>query len=129
MKKEIHTKEAPQAIGPYSQAILTKDHLFISGQIGLDPKTGKLVGDTIQEQTRQVLKNIEAILQEAGLVWKNIVRTEIYLIDLWHFEEMNAVYQEVFSEDPKPARHAVEVRRLPKDALVEIVCVAVTLVN
>ena len=121
---QIVTDQAPKAIGPYSQAICAGDYVFVSGQIAIDPAIGKLAGDTIEEQTRQVLKNIEAILAAQGLTLENIVKTEVYLNDLKDFSAMNNIYAEKFSYTIKPARATVQISKLPLDALVEISCVA-----
>ena len=124
MKKIISTAESPAAIGPYSQAVEKKDMLFISGQIPVNAATGEINGNTISEQTRQVLKNISAILKQAGMTKINVVKTTCYLRDMNNFQEMNNIYAEVFSEDP-PARATVEVSRLPKDVLIEIEAIAI----
>lgn len=121
---KIETDQAPSAIGPYSQAICAGDYVFVSGQIAIDPSLGKLVGETIEEQTIQVLKNIEAILVAKGLTLENVVKTEVYLKDLKDFSEMNSLYGEKFSFSIKPARATVQVSKLPLDALIEISCVA-----
>jgi len=123
MKKAISTKKAPAAIGPYSQAIQVGNLLYTSGQIPIDPDTGSIVAGDIKEQTRQSLLNVQAILLEAGLTMGNVVKTIVFLADMNDFAEMNAVYEEFFSE-PFPARSAVAVKALPKGALVEIEVVA-----
>jgi len=123
MKKAISTKKAPAAIGPYSQAIQVGNLLYTSGQIPIDPDTGSIVAGGIKEQTRQSLLNVRAILLEAGLTMGNVVKTTVFLTDMNDFAEMNAVYEEFFSE-PFPARSAVAVKALPKGALVEIEVVA-----
>lgn len=120
----VSTDDAPKAIGPYSQAIRVDNFLFVSGQIPIDPKTGAFAGKDIETQTEQVLKNIEAILAKEGLSFENVVKTEVYMKDLSHFTKMNEIYGKWFSHDPKPARQALEVARLPKDALIEISCIA-----
>jgi 2-iminobutanoate/2-iminopropanoate deaminase len=122
-KTVISTAAAPAAIGPYSQAIRTGDLLFVSGQIPLDPATGQLLGGDIRAQTRQVLKNLAAILEAAGSSLGRVVKTTVYLRDLGEFAAMNEVYAEFFSEQP-PARATVQVARLPRDAAVEIEVVA-----
>lgn len=116
--------KAPKAIGPYSQAVKAGQFLFLSGQIPLDPMTGKVVGSTVEEQTSQALKNVEAILEAEGLSLSNVVRAEVYLKDMNDFSAMNKVYAEKFSQSVKPARHAMQVAKLPLDALVEITCIA-----
>lgn len=120
----IVTKQAPQAIGPYSQAIQAGSFLFVSGQIAMDP-SGNMTGKTIEEQTLQVLKNIEAILEASGLKLEHVVKTEVYLTDLKDFPAMNRIYAEKFSGAVKPARATIQVSKLPKDALVEISCMAI----
>ncbi len=119
----INTDKAPKAIGPYSQAVKYENFLFVSGQIALDPKTGELVGSTVEEQTRQVMENIKAILEEAELNFNHVVKTTIYLKYISDFDKVNRVYGEYFPEH-KPARATVEVSNLPKGALVEIEVIA-----
>ena len=121
--KAIVTDKAPAAIGPYSQAIQIGQLLFTSGQIPIDPETGALVEGGIQEQARQSLNNIKAILNAAGTNMGAVVKTTVFLQDMNDFAAMNEVYAEFFQE-PYPARSAVQVGRLPKDALVEIETVA-----
>ena len=121
--KVISTKKAPAAIGPYSQAIQVGNLVYTSGQIPIDPSTGAFVEGGIEEQTRQSLTNVKAILEEAGLSMSNVVKTTVFMADMGNFAEMNAVYAEFFTE-PYPARSAVAVKTLPKDALVEIEVVA-----
>ena len=123
MKKVISTPKAPAAIGPYSQAIQVGNLIYTSGQIPIDPATGQLVEGGIKEQTRQSLSNIQAILQEAGLTMTSVVKTTVFMADMADFAEMNSVYAEFFTE-PYPARSAVAVKTLPKNALVEIEVVA-----
>jgi 2-iminobutanoate/2-iminopropanoate deaminase len=123
-KKIISTDKAPKAIGPYSQAVMVGDMLFVSGQLALDPQTGKFVSDSIEAQTRQVLKNLGAILEAAGMSFSDVVQCGVFLKDLNDFQKMNAVYAEVFKENP-PARATVEVARLPRDGKVEIALTAV----
>ena len=123
-KTTVKTDKAPGAIGPYSQAIVASGFLFVSGQIPLDPRTGELVEGGVGEQTRQVLKNIEAVLEEAGAGLEDVVKTTVYLTDLAAFEEFNSVYGEFFIE-PYPARATIGVSALPKGALVEVDAVAV----
>ena len=123
MKKVISTSKAPAAIGPYSQAIQVGNLIYTSGQIPIDPATGQLVEGGIKEQTRQSLSNIQAILQEAGLTMASVVKTTAFMADMADFAEMNSVYAEFFTE-PYPARSAVAVKTLPKNALVEIEVVA-----
>ena len=117
--KVIATKNAPAAIGPYSQAIEVNGFVYASGQIPIDPETGAFVPGGIREQTRQCLRNVSAILQEAGTDLSHVVKTTVYLADIADFAAMNEVYATFFSE-PYPARSAVAVRDLPKGALVEV---------
>jgi len=121
--KVISTKQAPAAIGPYSQAIQVGNLVYTSGQIPIDPATGTFVEGGIKEQTRQSLSNVRAILEEAGLTMANVIKTTVFLADMADFAEMNAVYAEFFTE-PYPARSAVAVKTLPKGALIEIEVVA-----
>ena len=121
--KRISTKNAPAAIGPYSQAIQVGNLVYTSGQIPIDPSTGAFVEGGIKEQTRQSLTNVKAILEEAGLSMSNVVKTTVFMADMGDFAEMNAVYAEFFTE-PYPARSAVAVKTLPKGALVEIEVIA-----
>ena len=121
--KVISTKQAPAAIGPYSQAIQVGDLVYTSGQIPIDPATGAFAEGGIKEQTRQSLTNVKAIFEEAGLSMSNVVKTTVFMTDMGDFADMNAVYAEFFSE-PYPARSAVAVKTLPKGALIEIEVVA-----
>lgn len=123
MKQVIHTDKAPAAIGPYSQAIQVGQMLFTSGQVPIDPETGAIVEGGIQEQARQSLNNIKAILNAAGTNMGAVVKTTVFLQDMNDFAAMNEVYAQFFQE-PYPARSAVQVSRLPKDALVEIEAIA-----
>jgi len=124
LKEQITTSEAPKAIGPYSQAVRVDGFLFISGILPIDPKTGQMVEMNIRDQTLQVMNNLEAILEAAGLKISNVVKTTIFLKDLSHFNEVNDIYGSFFSEIP-PARSCIEVSRLPKDALIEIEAIAI----
>ncbi|MCX7759587.1 MAG: RidA family protein [Hydrogenothermaceae bacterium] len=123
MMQIIQTEKAPQAIGPYSQAIKYENLVFISGQIAIDPATNQFIGGDIKEQTVRVLENIKAILEEAGLNLNHVIKTTIYLKNLEDFQTVNQIYGEYFKEH-KPARATVEVSRLPKDALIEIEVIA-----
>lgn len=123
MKKIIATKNAPQAIGPYSQAVQAGDMLFISGQIPLDPATSEIVGRTAAEQSEQVFKNIGAILKAAGLDYQDVVKTTVLLKSIQDFASVNEVYARYFTGE-YPARAAYEVGNLPKNALVEIEAIA-----
>jgi len=119
----IKTNRAPEAIGPYSQAVKAGDLVFCSGQIPLDPVNMTLVGETIADQTEQVLLNLSEVLKAAGTGLEKVVKTTVFLKDMNNFVEMNEVYAKFFG-DHKPARATVEVARLPKDVLVEIECTA-----
>jgi 2-iminobutanoate/2-iminopropanoate deaminase len=119
MKKKIATKNAPQAVGPYSQAIQYGDFLFVSGQIAMDPQTGALVEGDIEAQTERVLKNVVAIIEAAGMTVQNAVKCTCFLKDMNDFIRFNSVYESYFGES-LPARETVEVSRLPKDVLVEV---------
>jgi 2-iminobutanoate/2-iminopropanoate deaminase len=124
MKKEILTSSAPAPIGPYSQAIDTGSMVFCSGQIPLDPSTGAIVGEgDVEAQTRQVMRNISEVLQQAGLGFQQVIKTTIFLKNMADFPKVNAVYAESF-QAPYPARSTVEVARLPKDVAVEIEVIA-----
>ncbi len=123
MKKVIRTDKAPMAIGPYSQAVEVNGMLFISGQIPLDPATGKLVQGGIKEQTHQVFKNIQAILSEAGYSFADVVKSTCLLENIADFKEMNEVYSLYYTEN-QPARAAYAVKDLPLDALIEIETIA-----
>ena len=125
MLRKISTDKAPAAIGPYSQAVKAGNFIFVSGQIPVDPSTGSFSGVDIRTQTRQSLTNIKNILASEGLDLNSCVRIGVYLKDMDMFSEMNEVYAEFFGKDC-PARAAVEVARLPKDALVEIEAIAYT---
>ena len=124
MKKVIATDKAPGAIGPYSQAIKAGSMIFCSGQIPLDPATGEFVSDDVTEQTEQVFKNLIAVLEAAGAGLNAVVKTTVFLADMGEFAAMNEVYGRYFS-DNKPARATVQAARLPRDARVEIECIAV----
>ena len=123
MKKVIHTSQAPKAVGPYSQAIEANGMLFISGQIPIDPATGKIVEGGIKEQTLQVMKNIEAILKEAGYSFKDVVKSTCLLSDMDNFAAMNEVYGSFYPENP-PARAAYAVVKLPFGVLIEVETIA-----
>jgi 2-iminobutanoate/2-iminopropanoate deaminase len=122
-REVVRTTEAPQALGPYSQAIVTESLIFVSGQIPLDPASGTPVPGGIAEQTDRVIQNLQAILRAAGSDLARTVRTTVFLKDINHFQEMNRVYAEYFATDP-PARSTVEVARLPKDVLIEMDVIA-----
>ncbi len=122
MKEVVFAKEAPAAIGPYSHAVKAGNMVFLSGQIGLDPATGKMV-EGITEQTKQVFANIKAVLAEVGCTLADVVKTTVYLNEMYHFGVMNDIYAEEFG-DARPARSAIAVKELPKQALVEIEVIA-----
>jgi 2-iminobutanoate/2-iminopropanoate deaminase len=125
VKKVIATEAAPSAIGPYSQGILVGNMLFCSGQIPLNPETGELVRGTIEAQTRQVLDNLGAVLKAAGMNYGDVVSVTVFLDDMANFARLNQVYADYFKvKEQPPARCAVEVKRLPKDAGVEIALIA-----
>ena len=123
MKEIISTENAPGAIGPYSQAIKTGGIIFCSGQIPIDPATGEFVSNDVAEQTEQVLKNLDAVLKAAGSSLDDVVKTTVFLADMGDFAAMNEVYGRYFDEN-KPARATVQAARLPRDARVEIECIA-----
>ena len=124
-KRIIKTDNAPTAIGPYSQAVLhnSKYTLELSGQIGINPQTGKMIEGELELQTEQILNNINAILESVGWTFENIVKTRIYLTDMSQYAKVNGIYAERFNKDP-PARAAFAVKELPANALIEIECVA-----
>ena len=124
MKKEIKTDKAPKAIGPYSQAIVANGFVFASGQIAIDPATGELNQGSLEDQARQVLKNLSAVLEAAGSTMDQVVKSNVYLQNMDDFSRMNAVYAEFF-KTPYPARAAVQVARLPRDVKIEIEVVAI----
>ncbi len=124
VKEIISTKNAPGAIGPYSQAVKVGGMVFCSGQIPIDVATGEFVSNDVAEQTHQVLKNLSAVLEAAGSGLNNVVKTTVFLADMNDFSTVNEIYAEYFS-DNKPARATVQAARLPRDARVEIDCIAV----
>ena len=119
----MHTDKAPAAVGPYSQAVKTGNLLFCSGQIGLNPATGELVGTTVAEQAKQVMENVKALLENAGATFDNVVKTTCFLADMADFAAFNAVYEKYFTS--KPARSCVAVKQLPKNVLCEVEAIAV----
>ncbi len=125
MKKIITTSNAPEPIGPYNQAVLAGSTLYISGQIPMDPATGKLVEDGIKMETKQVMENLKAILTEAGMTFEHVVKTSIFIKDMRQFSEINEVYSSYFNGDTAPARETVEVSDLPKSVRIEISMIAV----
>jgi 2-iminobutanoate/2-iminopropanoate deaminase len=122
---KIETAAAPRAIGPYSQAIQTGSLLFVSGQLPIDPATGKLVANDIRLQTQRVLDNLEGILKAAGCTFQHVVRMDVFLQDLNYFSILNEEYAARFLHPTPPARQTIQVARLPLDALVEMSCIAV----
>jgi 2-iminobutanoate/2-iminopropanoate deaminase len=123
LRETISTESAPKAIGPYSQAVRTRDLLFLSGQVALDPASGQMIAGDVREQTERVLRNLQEVLEAADSALERVVRTTVYLKDMNDFAAMNEVYGRFFTADP-PARSTVEVARLPRDARVEIDAIA-----
>lgn len=124
MKKIIKTSNAPKPIGPYNQAIISNNLLFISGQVAFDPKTDMLILDNVENETKQVMENLKAILESVNATFENVIKTSIFLSDMDNFVKVNGVYGSYFNEDTAPARETVEVARLPKDVNVEISMIA-----
>ncbi len=122
MGKKVHTNNAPDAIGPYSQAIISKGLVFTSGQIAIDPKVGDVTADTIEGQTEQVMKNLKAVLEQAGASLESAVKTTCFLSDMADFAAFNEIYGKYFTG--KPARSCVAVKQLPKNVLVEVEVIA-----
>jgi 2-iminobutanoate/2-iminopropanoate deaminase len=125
MKKIIKTTNAPAPIGPYNQAVLSGNMLFISGQIAINPKTSELETKNLEEETKLVMENLKAILTEAGMTFENVVKTSIFISDMNNFAKINQVYGNYFNADTAPARETVEVANLPKFVNVEISAIAV----
>lgn len=125
MKKVIFTEKAPAPIGPYSQAILKGDTLYTSGQIAINPETGILVTDTIENETQQVMQNMKEVLEAAGMTFENVVKATIFIMDMNDFTKINTVYGSYFDEKTAPARETVQVACLPKNVNVEISMVAI----
>lgn len=124
MRKVVSTDLAPAAIGPYVQANIVGDFLYTSGQVPLDPKTGEIVGTTIEEQARRVLDSLKAIVEAADATLDQVVKTTVFIKDMNNFAKVNEIYAEYFDGEIKPSRSAVEVARLPKDVMIEIEAVA-----
>jgi len=122
--KKIETNKAPGAVGPYSQGTQIGGFIFVSGQLPVNPKTGQKVEEDIKVQTDRVIENIKAVLEAAGSDLSQVVRCDVFLKDMNDFKDMNEVYASKFVAEPKPARQAVQVGRLPIDAMVEISCIA-----
>ena len=125
MKKAINTNKAPLPVGPYNQAVMVKNTLYISGQVALNPTNNELIQGSIDKETHQIMKNIESILKEAGLDFKNVVRSKIYLTDMSNFSKVNEVYGSYFEKGHEPARTTIEVSGLPLGVDVEIDMIAV----
>ena len=125
MKTIIYTEKAPAPIGPYNQAVLIGNTLYTSGQIALNPETMELVTDTIESETKQVMENMKAVLQTAGMTFENVVKTSIFITDMNDFARINTVYGSYFNEKTAPARETVQVACLPKNVNVEISMIAV----
>lgn len=125
MKKIIHTQDAPAPIGPYNQAVLSGNTLYTSGQIAIDPKSGKLVINNIQDETRRVMENLKAVLAAAEMTFENIVKVSIFISDMNDFSKINEVYATYFNEETAPARETVEVANLPKFVNIEISAIAI----
>mgnify|MGYP003306119488 FL=1 len=125
MKKAINTNKAPLPVGPYNQAVMIKNTLYISGQVALNPTNNELIQGSIDEESHQIMKNIESILKEAGLGFKNVVRSKIYLTDMSNFSKVNEVYGSYFEKGHEPARTTIEVSGLPLGVDVEIDMIAV----
>lgn len=123
-RSTVKTPLAPAAIGPYSQGILVEDRLYVSGQIAIDPETGSMIDGTVEDETTRVLDNIGAVLKAASMGFENVVRCEVFMIDVDDYAQINEVYGRYFNQHP-PARQAVEVSDLPRGARVEISCIAV----
>ena len=123
MKKQIHSDSAPKAIGPYSMAVESDDFIYTSGQLGLDPATGKLVSDDVEGQATQVMKNLEAVLKAAHLTFDNVIKTTIFCVNLADFPKINKIYGS-FLKEPYPARSTVQVAALPLSGLIEIEMIA-----
>ena len=126
MKKIINTKNAPDPIGPYNQAVKIKNMLFISGQVAMDPhNNNELIKSSITDETHQVMKNLSAILEEAGMDFTNVVKTTIFLSDMSYFKEINSIYGSYLKDGEEPARETVAVKTLPKEVNIEISMIAV----
>ena len=125
MKEIIYTPKAPNPVGPYNQAILSGDTLYISGQIAIDPSTNELIEGSIEDETHRVLKNLEAILEKVDMTFENVVKCSVFISDMGNFAKVNGVYAQYFRESTAPARETVEVAALPKYVNVEISAIAV----
>jgi 2-iminobutanoate/2-iminopropanoate deaminase len=125
MKKIIFTEKAPSPIGPYNQAVLKGDTLYTSGQIAINPETGELITGSIETETHQVMQNMKAVLEAAGMTFENVVKTSIFIMDMNDFTSINTVYGSYFNETTAPARETVQVAGLPKNVNVEISMIAI----
>ncbi|MBU3013021.1 Rid family detoxifying hydrolase [Polaribacter vadi] len=125
MKKIITTKYAPAPIGPYNQAVLSGNTLYTSGQIAINPESGELVLDSIENETKQVMENVKAVLEAAEMTFDNVIKTSIFIADMHQFAKINAIYGSYFNEETAPARETVEVANLPKFVNVEISVIAI----
>lgn len=125
MKKIIYTDKAPAPIGPYNQAVLSGNTLYTSGQIALNPVTMELVTETIEIETKQVMENMKAVLEAAGMTFENVIKTSIFIINMGDFSRINGVYETYFDEKTAPARETVQVACLPKNVNIEISMIAV----
>ena len=123
-KKVIYTNKAPDPVGPYNQAVFSNDTLYISGQVALNPKNGKMINNSLEDETNQVMNNLKAILNEVDFNFNNVIKSTIYLTNMDYFNQVNEIYGSFFEEKNVPARVTVEVSRLPKDARVEIDMIA-----
>lgn len=122
--EKVKSSNAPEAVGPYSQAVKYGNLVFCSGQIGIDPKTNSVVEGGVTEEAKQVIKNLKQVLSEAGSGLEKVLQTTIYITDMSRYGEVNSIYAEFFNSEPLPARATIEVSKLPKDASIEISCVA-----
>ena len=125
MKKIINTQKAPAPIGPYNQAIMVNDTLYLSGQIGLDPYSMKVVNGGVKEETKQVMKNLKAVLEAADMTFENVIKSSIFLINMSDFGKVNEIYGSYFSNETAPARETIAVKTLPKNVRVEISMLAI----
>lgn len=125
MKKIITTLKAPAPIGPYNQAIMVNDTLYLSGQIGLDPQSMKVVNGGVKEETKQVMKNLKAVLEAADMTFNNVIKSSIFLINMSDFGKVNEIYGSYFSDETAPARETIAVKTLPKNVKVEISMLAI----
>jgi 2-iminobutanoate/2-iminopropanoate deaminase len=124
MRQRVHSENAPAAIGPYSQAIIVNGLVFTAGQVAINPATHKLIEGGIEDQTRQVLENVKAVLEAAGSSLASVVKTTVFLTYMGNFAAMNVIYGQYFNSEPPPARSTVQVADLPLGAMIEIECIA-----